>query len=113
MGQTARQGRLARYRQASPPGARSDGQRAHVFRQAMKHLILLLFCACAHAQVAPPEHRRGPEQTFLTYPEWFLVHSPAEYAEYVKDHTPTQFPFIGHTCQFWQGYGAVTRATRD
>lgn len=79
----------------------------------MKFLALFFFCLCAHAQVAPPEHRRGPEQTFLTYPEWFLVHSPAEYAEYVRDHTSTQFPFIGHTYQFWQGYGAVTRATRD
>jgi hypothetical protein len=77
-------------------------------------LCLLLFLAGgAVAQITPPEHRRGPEQTFLTYPEWFLVHSPAEYAEYVRDHTPTQFPFIGHTRQFWQGYGAVTRATRD
>jgi hypothetical protein len=76
-------------------------------------LFLLLVSTCAVAQVAPPEHRRGPEQTFLTYPEWFLVHSPAEYAEYVKDHTPTLFPFIGHTCQFWQGYGAVTRATKE
>ncbi len=79
----------------------------------MRYLLLFVVCLCAHAQVAPPEHRRGPDQTFLTYPEWFLVHSPAEYAEYVRDHTPTQFPFIGHTCQFWQGYGAVTRATRD
>jgi len=79
----------------------------------VKALLLLLFCVSAHAQIAPPEHRRGPEQTFLTYPEWFLVHSPAEYAEYVRDHTPTHFPFIGHTCQFWQGYAAVTRAARD
>jgi hypothetical protein len=79
----------------------------------MKYVLPFLFCFCAHAQVAPPEHRRGPEQTFLTYPEWFLVHSPAEYAEYVLDRTPTQFPFIGHTCQFWQGYGAVTRAARN
>lgn len=80
----------------------------------MKGLLLLFFfCLCAHAQIAPPDHRRGPEQTFLTYPEWFLVHSPAEYAEYVREHTPTQFPFIGHIRQFWQGYGAVTRATRE
>lgn len=79
----------------------------------MRYLLLFLVCISAHAQVAPPEHRRGPEQTFLTYPEWFLVHSPAEYAEYVREHTPTRFPFIGHTRQFWQGYGAVTRATSD
>ena len=80
----------------------------------MKTLIaLLLFSTAAFAQVAPPEHRRTPDQTFLTYPEWFLVHSPAEYAEYVKDRTPTRFPFIGHTCQFWQGYGAVNRAIKE
>jgi len=74
-------------------------------------LLFAVFPACAQV-VAPPEHRRAPEQTFLTYPEWFLVHSPAEYAHYVRDHTPTAFPFIGHICQFWQGYGAVHDATK-
>jgi hypothetical protein len=60
----------------------------------------------------PPEHRRGIEQTFLTYPEWFLVHSPAEYALFVRDHPPSEFPFWGHVRQFWSGYGAVYRETR-
>lgn len=74
---------------------------------------LLLSAAAVHAQVvAPPEHRRGPEQTFLTYPEWFLVHSPAEYAQYVRSHTPTDFPFLGHVGQFWQSYHAVYDVTR-
>ena len=67
----------------------------------------------APAPVAPKEHQRGAEQTFLTYPEWFLVFSPAEYAVYVKDHTPTQFPFIGHIRQFWQSYGNVYTAAND
>lgn len=65
------------------------------------------------ASVTPAEHRRGEEQTFLTYPEWFLVHSPAEYAAYVAGHTPTDFPFWGHIHQLWRSYGAVTAATRD
>src|SRR5205814_6612543 len=47
-----------------------------------------------------------------TYPEWFLVHSPAEYADYVTTHTPTHFPFLRHIGQFWSSYAAVTRATR-
>jgi hypothetical protein len=67
----------------------------------------------ATASVTPTEHRRGEEQTFLTYPEWFLVHSPAEYATYVREHTPSDFPFWGHIGQLWRSYGAVTRATRD
>jgi hypothetical protein len=53
--------------------------------------------------------RRGVEQTFLTYPEWFLVHSPAEYASYVGTHPSHDFPFVGHIQQLWSGYAIVTR----
>jgi hypothetical protein len=65
---------------------------------------------------APPTDRRGEEQTFLTFPEWFLVFSPAEYADFVRQHTPDEFCFWGHIGQFWHGYGAVidqTRARRE
>jgi hypothetical protein len=75
---------------------------------------LLLWGAAAAAQpVAPVEYRRNVEQTFLTFPEWFLVHSPAEYASYVKEHTPSDFPFVAHIRQFWQGYGRVNEAIRE
>jgi hypothetical protein len=87
----------------------------------MRHILCLVAwlavfatgVARADGLATPPEHRRGPEQTYLTYPEWFLVFSPAEYAEYVKTSTPTAFPFIGHIRQFWQGYRAVIDATRS
>jgi len=59
---------------------------------------------------APPEHRRTPDQTFLTFPEWFLVHSPAEYAQYLGSGAPpSAFPLFAHIGQFWQGYAAVDR----
>ncbi len=58
---------------------------------------------------APPEHRRPPDQTFLTFPEWFLVHSPAEYARYLASGAPVSaFPLFAHIGQFWQAYAAVT-----
>jgi hypothetical protein len=62
--------------------------------------------------LAPIEHRRGEEQTFLTFPEWFLVFSPAEYAQFVRRHTPDEFVFWGHIHQFWQGYAAVAKESR-
>jgi hypothetical protein len=68
--------------------------------------------AAAPEVLTPKEHRRGAEQTFLTYPEWFLVHSPAEYAAFAKEHDPSGFPFLGHVGQFWQGYRAVYGATK-
>jgi hypothetical protein len=62
---------------------------------------------------SPAEHRRGPEQTFLTFPEWYLVHSPAEYAAYLGSHAPSGFPLFAHIGQFWQSYRAVSSATAE
>ena len=69
--------------------------------------------ASAQAIVTPEADRRGTEQTYLTYPEWFLVFSPAEYADYLRRQPPSGFPFLGHVRQFWQSYGHVDRATRE
>jgi hypothetical protein len=63
--------------------------------------------------MTPPEHRRATEQTFLTFPEWFLVFSPAEYAAFLPHDPASRFPFLGHVRQFWQGYRAIWGATRD
>ncbi len=57
--------------------------------------------------VTPAEHIRPADQTFLTYPEWFLVHSPAEQATYARTHTTTTFPYMGHVKQLWQSYGIM------
>jgi hypothetical protein len=97
--------------------------RRHIRTKGVWLLVIVLTMSTALAvtppladdgdMVTPQEHRRGPEQTFLTYPEWFLVFSPAEYAVFVRQHNPSDFPFLGHIGQFWQGYGAVYKATRN
>ena len=63
--------------------------------------------------VTPVEQRRNEEQTYLTFPEWYLVYSPVEYAAFVKHSPPSAFPFFGHLRQFWSSYRYVYRATRD
>lgn len=86
-------------------------------RAATVWLAAVLLAGAAAAQsplpAAPEADRRGPEQTFLTVPEWFLVHSPAEYAEFLRTRPPSEFPYFGHVAQFWQTYGAVYDATKD
>jgi hypothetical protein len=68
----------------------------------------------ADAVLTPPEHRRGEDQTFLTFPEWYLVHSPAELAQFLSlRRPPSEFPWGGHIAQFWQGYRAVAHEIRD
>jgi hypothetical protein len=57
--------------------------------------------------ITPRAAIRPPDQTFLTYPEWFLVFSPAEQADYFKTRTSTTFPYLKHVDQMWSGYGIM------
>lgn len=58
--------------------------------------------------ITATDDSRAPDQTFLTYPEWFLVHSPAEQAKYFKWHTATTFPYMTHIDQIWDSYAIVS-----
>jgi hypothetical protein len=75
---------------------------------------VVLAISLAHAALAgagsavPPDARRGAEQTLLTFPEWYLVHSPAEYARIVQQAPAHAFPFIAQTGQLWSSYRVVT-----
>ncbi len=66
----------------------------------------------AHTSRVPAEHRRSSEYTYLTIPEWYLVWSPEEYADFLAEKPPSDFPFLGHLMQFWHGYGEVYDATQ-
>jgi hypothetical protein len=64
--------------------------------------------------VVPEEHRRAPDQTYLTFPEWFLVFSPDENAVLLEaNRNASTFPFFAHIGQFWKAYGEVIDATRQ
>ena len=86
-------------------------------RRALVALLLVgaaTLAPAADAVITPTEHRRGEDQTFLTFPEWYLVHSPAELAHFLAlQRKPSEFPWAGHIAQFWQGYRAVAHETRD
>ncbi|TXI92741.1 MAG: hypothetical protein E6Q34_06120 [Burkholderiaceae bacterium] len=77
----------------------------------------LLLCVSVYSTQArtasksalPAEHQRGLEQTLLTFPEWFLVFSPHEYASFIAHERASDFPFYGHIGQFWQSYRAVSK----
>ena len=49
-------------------------------------------------------YKRPADQTYLTYPEWFLVFSPEEYAYFLQEHPSYDFPYLGHLSQFWKSY---------
>jgi len=57
------------------------------------------------------DYRQDEGQTFLTMPEWFLVYSPDEYANYIDKHSPSAYPYFGSIGQFWGYYGDAIRAS--
>lgn len=59
--------------------------------------------------ITPAKDVRPADQTFLTFPEWFLVFSPEEQANYFKQHTATTFPYMRHTSQIWKSYRIVNK----
>jgi FAD/FMN-containing dehydrogenase len=58
-------------------------------------------------------YRRDEGQTFLTHPEWYIVYSSDEYASYLKEHLPTEFPYVASIGQFWVNYSEAARVTNN
>lgn len=58
-----------------------------------------------HARLAAARgYRRDGGQTFLTHPEWYIVYSSDEYADYLREHLPTGFPYLRSIGQYWVCY---------
>jgi hypothetical protein len=58
--------------------------------------------------ITPKKHQRAADNTFWVYPEWYLVHSPAEQADYFKTHTATTLSYFTHHEQFWDSYKVLS-----
>ena len=56
------------------------------------------------------DYHQDEGQTFLTMPEWFLVYSPDEYAHYIENGNPSDYPYFGAIGQFWGYYSDSAKA---
>lgn len=56
---------------------------------------------------------RDEESTYLTFPEWYIVYSADEYAAFLKENRPSQFPYFASVGQFWRTYGCVYEVTKN
>lgn len=63
--------------------------------------------------LTPKKDCRPADQTFLTFPEWYLVFSPEEQAHYYKKYTASSFPFMSNNDQFWKSYKIVNNQIKD
>jgi hypothetical protein len=59
-----------------------------------------------------PEAVRSEDQSYLTLPEWYIVYSSEEYATFIRDRPPSQFPYFAAIGQYWRSYRHVCEVTR-
>ncbi len=56
------------------------------------------------------DYARPEDDTYLSLPEWYIVWSYEEKADYQKDHLPSGFPYFGAVRQYWGNYCCLSRA---
>src|SRR6266849_6943256 len=47
-------------------------------------------------------NRRPEEDTYFTYPEWYIVYSYQERADFLERNLPSGFPHFGSIAQYWR-----------
>jgi hypothetical protein len=55
----------------------------------------------AYQPILPPEHRRNLADTYLTYPEWSIVHAYEDFAGVVKQKSESQFRYLESIRGVW------------
>ncbi len=71
-----------------------------------------LFAGHAPAPPGVSGYARAEAFTYLTLPEWYIVYSTDEYAQFIRRSSPSAFPYLGAIGQYWGAYGAACDATR-
>jgi len=58
-------------------------------------------------------YHRPLSSTYLTFPEWYIVYSAQEYADFLKNNLPSGFPYFSSIQQYWCGYHTVYQFTKS
>jgi hypothetical protein len=57
------------------------------------------------------DYARAEDSTYLGFPEWFIVWSYTEKADFQQNHMPSGFPYFRSISQYWSGYCCVNELT--
>ena len=61
----------------------------------------------------PGENRRPLENAYYYYPEWYIVWSYEERAQYLPKNPPSGFPYFASIRQYWKSYCFICGLTQS
>src|SRR5689334_5832439 len=54
-------------------------------------------------------YRLPEEKSFLTFPEWYIVYTSQDFANFIARYYPSGFAYFRSASEFWTSYCAVNR----
>ena len=70
--------------------------------------------AAAAAQALPAideqGYRRKLDNTFFTFPEWYIVYSFEDFGRFLNNSSESRFNYLGHITGFWRSFCTINRA---
>src|SRR5690242_20275990 len=69
----------------------------------------------APASIAVPAidekaYRRKLDNTFFTFPEWYIVYSFEDFGRFLDRSSESHFNYLGHILGFWRSFCTINRA---
>ena len=58
------------------------------------------------------DYARPEDDAYLGFPEWYIVWSYVEKADFQQTQLPGGFPYFGSVRQYWKSYCCISRLTR-
>src|SRR5512138_2821102 len=55
-------------------------------------------------------YRRKLDNTFFTFPEWYIVYSFEDFGRFLDRASESHFNYLGHIFGFWRSFCTVNRA---
>ncbi|HET8921562.1 MAG TPA: hypothetical protein VFN26_01050 [Candidatus Acidoferrum sp.] len=59
------------------------------------------------------KNRRPLEDSYFSYPEWYIVWSYEERAQYLPNNLPSRFPYFASIGQYWRSYCFICGLTQS
>src|SRR2546430_12928485 len=57
-----------------------------------------------------PGYRRKLNNTFFTFPEWYIVYSFEDFGRFLDRSSESHFNYLGHILGFWRSFCTINRA---
>jgi hypothetical protein len=65
--------------------------------------------SATYSPILAPEHRRPETNTYVTYPEWLIVHVYEDYAAVAREEGESAFPYFSSIGRYWSNLCVMTR----